>query len=101
MEDNGIHYLLQTFREFKKESEEHREKIGYKLEEILVQTTKTNGRVLMLEDKVKRNSDTLETHKATNDFNKGRDKVIFWIIGVLGVVVGFIVSNWIKNHFII
>lgn len=98
---DSIEYLLASFREFKKESEDHREKVNSKLQEILLQTTKTNGRVLMLEENVKKNTGSIEDHRKLNDYNKGRDRVIFWIIGVIGVAVGFIVSNWIKNHFII
>jgi hypothetical protein len=65
------------------------QRFDQKLEQILVQTTKTNGRVSAMENIVTDQGDDLESAKKTIGFNKGRDYVIIGLIGVFG---GLIVS---------
>jgi hypothetical protein len=64
-----------------------------RLEKILVQTTITNGRVNKLESEmVKAQSemtkaqDIIEKLVATDNQTKGRDKVLWILIGVVGTV---------------
>lgn len=75
-------YLIERFDKLEQRFDD-------KLEQILVQTTKTNGRVSAIEDIVSDQGEDLESAKKTIGFNKGRDYVIIALIGVFG---GFIVS---------
>ena len=56
------------------------------LETILAQVTKTNGRVLRLEEKSTEDKATLKTHDDAISHFKGREN---WIIGCFGVILLF------------
>lgn len=56
-----------------------------KLDQILIQTTKTNGRV-----------NSLEEHKMKVE--KSVSKLIWGIIGTLLTIAGFYIQNYISKH---
>lgn len=70
-----------------------------KLDSVLVQTTRTNGRVSALEEKHNRLEETqdehekiLQTYKNESSETKGRNKVIWLIAGAIGtILISFII----------
>lgn len=74
------------------------EKFDTKLDKILVQTTKTNGRVNGLEDWRKSASIEIEQIKEHNNINKGRDKTLWVVITAIGSVVGIYIGYILSNH---
>ena len=73
-------------------------------QQILIQTTKTNGRVNALEewkDGIEEShTEVKEVVTNIRDYvntSKGRDKVIFMILICLGTVVGFVIQHLLSN----
>lgn len=73
-------------------------------QQILIQTTKTNGRVNALEEWKEglEESHTEVKEVVTNlrdyvNTSKGRDKVIFMILICLGTIVGFVIQHLLSN----
>jgi hypothetical protein len=92
MQDPQIKYLIETFNDFKDAAEAHRDKTDDKLEKILVQTTKTNGRVYRLEEKEKELFSDVKMLNETKQSNKGRDGVLLFILSTtIAILTGYII----------
>ena len=62
---------------------------------VLVQTTKTNGRVISLEAwKQGADKDISDLKNLTNE-NKGRDKTLLFIIGGGGAILGMVIEHFV------
>lgn len=70
-----------------------------KLERILVQATKTNGRVTTTEAKVEVVEMVVEELQEIRHYNRGRDRVL-WIIAGAGVTAIATVAGIIITHFV-
>jgi tetrahydromethanopterin S-methyltransferase subunit G len=68
-----------------------------KLDRILVQTTKTNGRVNALEDRQSKIEKTVEELNTGANVNIGRDKVILFFISGVCIVLGFAINHIISK----
>lgn len=72
-------------------------KYDEKLDKILEQTTKTNGRVSGHDRQIAQMQATVEAHDKTIFYNKGRDRMISVAIGVVCTIVGFWVNSEINK----
>ena len=78
--------LLDEFRQHRKESTEW-------MQEILIQTTKTNGRVTALEGDMSTVKTDVKSLNATDNNTKGSDKIIGRMVNWGGgIVAGVLVS---------
>lgn len=75
-----IQYLIDRLESIDKKFDE-------KLDKILVQTTKTNGRVSAIEKTVNEHDDQISEHEKSITFNKGRDKVWWIVVGAACAVL--------------
>lgn len=71
--------------------------IKEKQELMLIQTTKTNGRVSNLEDWKEKNESQINDLVAESNKAKGRDKVLWATICICGTLVGFLIEHWISK----
>jgi hypothetical protein len=73
------------------------EYIRMRVDQILIQTTKTNGRVDRLEGDMGHVNDKVEGLIASNNMNKGRDKALWYFIIALATIAGFFISHFIEK----
>jgi len=72
------------------------EKMDDKIEQILIQTTKTNGRVGNLETRVDNHSKRLSGLIDDDNKTKGRDKMIWIFLSAVGAVALVIIGKFLK-----
>lgn len=71
--------------------------IREKLEQILVQTTKTNGKVYQLQEDMRNAEKNINDLIATRNETKGRDKVLYVLLVAIGTVLGFFMQHIITK----
>ena len=86
---SDLNYILQRLEAIDTKFDE-------KLDKILVQTTKTNGRVNALEDKMISVFKEVEDLKEHKNLNKGRDKVLYVIVGGVGALALALMAIYLK-----
>jgi predicted nucleic acid-binding Zn-ribbon protein len=86
---SDLNYILQRLEAIDTKFDE-------KLDKILVQTTKTNGRVNALEDKMTSVFKEVEDLKEHKNLNKGRDKVLYVILGGVGALALALMAIYLK-----
>ena len=86
---SDLNYILQRLEALDTKFDE-------KLDKILVQTTKTNGRVNALEDKMTSVFKEVEDLKEHKNLNKGRDKVLYVIVGGVGALALALMAIYLK-----
>jgi hypothetical protein len=68
-----------------------------KLEQILVQTTRTNGKVIQLQKDMLQAEKNIDDLIATRNETKGRDRVLYILLVVIGTVLGFFMQHLISK----
>lgn len=76
-------YVIDTLREIKEDQTK-----------VLVQTTKTNGRVNGLEAWQRSADKDISDLKNLSNENKGRDKTLLFIIGGIGAILGMFIEHF-------
>lgn len=66
------------------------------IKEILIQTTRTNGRVDGIEDKIETHDEHITNLLADRSETKGRDKVVWVVLGMVGAVA-LVIIGWYLN----
>jgi len=88
--------------DFEKYAFEKLEKIDDTLKQIVIQTTKTNGRVTNLEDDNNEKGRSIAVLIEQLNISRGRDKILTYLIVTaltsIGVIAGFIINNLINKH---
>lgn len=100
MDKESLQFIVTAVSELDKKTQKKLDDILLKQEQMLIQTTKTNGRVNTLED---RQDETDETQKnqwkiitqlvSFKDQMKARDKVLWAVIGGIFVVLWYVAQN--------
>ena len=73
------------------------DRIEEKQDRTLEQTTKTNGRVTRLEQDYDLLCDDVNSLNSIKDETKGRDKVLWVILGGIGVIVVQLVNHFLNK----
>lgn len=73
------------------------DKFDGKLDKILEQTTKTNGRVNQLEKIVAAQETIVATHSSTINYFKGVVKAAVVVAGAIGALAGMFISHFITK----
>lgn len=73
------------------------EKIGDRVEQILIQTTRTNGRVDTLEDNHKEHDKALKRLEAESNQAKGKNKVIWIVLSAVGAIVLLLAGYYLNK----
>ena len=73
------------------------DRIEEKQDRTLEQTTKTNGRVTRLEQGYDTLCDDVNSLNSVKDETKGRDKVLWVILGGIGVIVVQLVNHFLNK----
>lgn len=72
-------------------------KYDEKMDKILYQTTKTNGRVNNLENKVESLDKDVTTLKEYTNVNKGRDKTLWFVLVAVGALITIVIEHFISK----
>ncbi len=72
-------------------------KFDEKLDKILIQTTKTNGRVNGHDQAIEKLEKQVELLREVKDINKGRDKVIYIVLGAMGMAALSLAAIYLKK----
>ena len=89
----SIEFLIGSFNEFKNAQLKHNQITNEKLDDIIVQTTKTNGRVTSLEG-LKPKVEELMTQKS---FSGGKNSVWLKLAAGLGPILAAIITYYLKK----
>lgn len=88
--EQGISYLIERLEAIDGKFDE-------KLDKILIQTTKTNGRVTSLEDRFKKTEYHVEILKENKDINRGRDRTVYILLGAIGALALALLAIYLKK----
>jgi len=88
--EQGISYLIERLEAIDGKFDE-------KLDKILIQTTKTNGRVTSLESRFEKTEAHVEILKENKDVNRGRDRVIYIFVGAMGMAALSLAAIYLKK----
>lgn len=91
MAQDQLDYLIQEFRE-------HRAESTKKMDAILVQTTKTNGRVSALEDRCDIVFEEVDLLKTTSNEMKGSNKIIANIWKAAGAITLILIAAFLSYY---
>lgn len=93
MDNETAQFLIEAFRAQDIQTQKKLDRMILQNQDIIAQTTKTNGRVTRLEqraDKCEKEVDLLSTNSSET---KGRDRVIYYFIGGLAIVSWYLIQN--------
>lgn len=74
------------------------ESIDENVKEILVQTTKTNGRVNTHDRQLEQLQRDVKGLEASKNITKGRDKAVWVMLTVVGIIIGYFIQNFLTKH---
>lgn len=86
----GLKYLIERLEKLD-------QKFDDKLDKILVQTTITNGRVNSLEKTVNEHDDKIQIQEETRNYNKGRERVWWIVVGAASAVAAMLIQYYINK----